>query len=101
MKIGEIKEVVHKMDPALSEQDEAYKAMVVLLASAVCGPNVIKLRKFTGYPQDMLSKFAIRLRRNGIWKGDKVYADWLDPEEGSAALILDSMVATGLMQRQT
>lgn len=96
----EIKKAVHQIDPALSEDDEAFKAMAVLLSSAVCGPNVVKLKRFTSYPSDLLNKFAYRLRRNGIWKGARVYADWMDPEEGGAALILDSLVAQGMMERQ-
>ena len=99
MKLADIKAMVRELDPKLEEDSDGYKALIVLLSSVVCGPNVTKLHRFTRYPYDLLNKFAYRLRLNGIWKGDKIYADWLDPEEGGVALILDSLVATGMMNK--
>lgn len=99
MRLKEIEVAVQKMDPGLQPDDEAYKATVVLLSSLEVGPHIQRLKKFTGYPRELLMKFSHFLRKNGVWRGGRVYADWFDEKEGAAALIMDSLVAQGMMER--
>ena len=93
----DVAEIVGK-DLTEDEDDIAFKASVVLLSSAVVGPSIERLAKFTGYPRSLISEFSKRLRENGIWKGGKIYANWLDPH-GGVDFICDSMVAVGWMAR--
>lgn len=99
MNLQEIKNEIKRMDPNCPEDDEAFKAQVVLLASAVIGPGIDGLRKFTGYPRSLLAKFNHNLRKSGVWRNGKVCANWDDEKDGGISFGLDTCVALGLMER--
>ena len=90
-----------KNDPNEDQDSEAFKAQLVLLASAVLGTfNQTKLRDFTKVEGSLIAKFAHNLRKSGVWKGrNTICANWCDEEEGGVAFMLDTLVATGMMQR--
>lgn len=94
----DVAEIIDKELSVDTEDDIAFKASVVLLSSAVVGPNIKRLVEFTGYPRSLISEFSKRLRENGIWKGGRIYANWLDPD-GGIEFICDSMVAVGWLAR--
>lgn len=99
MTIEEIEKAIFEMDPGLTRDDEPFQAQVVMLASADQGMmGIRRLSKFTRIPERMVSKFAHNLRKGGIWRGRKIYADWAG-EDGGIAFTLDSMVAVGLLER--
>lgn len=94
----QIEREVLKMDPGLKPDDEAVKAQVIMLASVQIGPNIKKLIKFTGYPPGLVHKFGHNLRKNGVWHGRRVRANWFD-EGGYIDLLLDTNVALGYLER--
>ncbi len=99
MTIDEVKAELKKMDPAFDEGDENCQAAIVLLSSLEVGTSIRKLREFTGLPSGLISKFSYNLRKSGVWRDSKVYADWADEESGGVSFTLDTLVATGMMQR--
>jgi hypothetical protein len=93
-------EEVKRMDPVLTETDEAFTAAVVLLSSIAVGPNIKRLAKFTQYPRKVIKPFSENLRRNGVWVGGRIYADdWGDEETGGVAFWMDVSVALGFIER--
>lgn len=96
----EIEAAISGGDPSLSRDDEIFKAQCVMFASAIHHRFDVKwLAKFTGINQSLVSKFAHNLRKGGVWRGRKIYANWADEKDGGISFALDSMVATGLMER--
>jgi hypothetical protein len=91
--------ILKKMDPNLKPNDEGYKAAAVLLASVNVGPDQERIAKALGYPRSLVSRFSSNLRKCGVWRNGKVYADWDDPETGGCAFWLDVCVALGLLER--
>ena len=99
MTLEEIKEMVSEGDPGLDPTDEAYKTQVILLTSAVVGPNIKRIAKFTGYPRAAIAQRGANWRAAGIWDGGKVIADnWDDPDKGWLGFILQSMVGDGILE---
>jgi hypothetical protein len=95
----EIVKTILKMDPGLTPDDEAFKAQLVMLAALDQETlDVRKLAKFTGVSVGLVNKFAHNLRKNGVWKGRKIYADWFG-ENGGIEFNLDTCVAIGWMER--
>jgi hypothetical protein len=91
-----------KSDPNENPESESFRAQLVMLMSASHGTmDVKKLAKLTGVPHSLVWKFAHNLRKNGVWHGRKICANWLDKENGGTAFMLDVCVATGLMARAT
>jgi len=83
----------------LEADDETYKAAAVLLASATLGPNPAAIAKTLKYPSALVAKFNYNLRKSGVWKRGRVFANWGDKETGGVAFWMDVMVAQGLMER--
>jgi hypothetical protein len=96
--LAELKKAAHEIDPALSEDDEDFKIMMILLASAVVGPYSKAVARFCGYTEWFVRKYAGNLRRNKIWYGKKIRCDWFD-EHGALALLLDVGVAKGWFEK--
>jgi hypothetical protein len=101
IRIKRLRNIVHEMDPSLSEDDESFKVAMVLLASGHHdgGPNGQRLAKFTGFPLPLVSVWGRRFRENGIWDGSKVVANWDDPEVGSIEFWMDVACGQGLVER--
>jgi hypothetical protein len=97
--LSRIKAELHKWDRGQSEDDDTFKAAVVMLAATHIGQDVRKLAQFTGYPYALVAKFSINLRTSGIWRNGKTYADWDDKKEGGAAFAIDTCVAVGWLKR--
>lgn len=96
--LKQIKAELHRMDRGQSEDEETFKAGVVLIASLRVGPNIRKLAKFTGYPYALIAKFAHNLRKSRVWRGGRVYANWFE-KDGGVDFALDTGVAVGWMTR--
>ncbi len=100
MNLHEIETEILRADPGLKREDEAFKAKVVMLTSAFEGTMSVKrLAKMTGLPYSLVAKFAHNLRKNGVWKGRKIYANWSDKENGGIEFELDTCIALGWMNR--
>ena len=83
-----------KDDANLSNQ-----AAVVLLSALQVGTSQRALTAFTKFPRRTVAGFVRRAREQGIFTRDgKVQAQWFD-ENGSIALLADSMVLCGLFNR--
>lgn len=95
----ELRAAILKAEPGIDQESEVFHAQMVLLASAIEGPNVQRLTKLSGAPRRLVAKFGHNLRKNGVWRGKKVYANWADEKEGGVAFQLDVLVAMGLMAK--
>ena len=97
--IGRIHEEVARLDPKLLKADEeSYKAAVVLLSSAQVGPNIKRIAKFARYPRATVAQFSRMLRKNRVWRGERIYTNWFD-ENGGVSFWLDVLAARGFVER--
>ena len=94
-----VKSTVSKMDETMDINSHAFRTAVILLSSAVVGPNINKIAKFTGYSVGAVRQRARNLRANKVWVGSKVSAEWLDKKNGTVAFLCDCLVADGLLVR--
>lgn len=99
MTLSQMKAELIKMNGSFDIKDEGDQAQLVMLAALQIGQNRRKLHQFTGISASIIAKFAHNLRKSGVWKNGKVYADWFDEEEGGLAFALDTNVALGLIER--
>ena len=83
----------------LAETEPGFDAGLVLLGSAVVGPNVKRISSWAGIPRDIVALYGKRLRDNGIWVGSKIHAEWFDEKTGGIAFFCDVNVALGHMER--
>lgn len=95
--LTEIENFVIDADPNLDMEEEAFKAAVILLSSAVFGTDIDTLAAFTGLPYNLIGKFADNLERSGVWKDGAVYHSGWDNEgmKGVISFWLDVAIATG------
>ena len=96
---AEIRAAALEVEPEIDQDSEDFQATLTLLASTRVGPNIKKIVTVTGVPTRMVSAFAANLRKNGVWKNGKIYANWADEKDGGIEFILDCLVARGLMDR--
>lgn len=77
----------------------ANRAGVVLLAALQVGTSQRALAAFTKFPAAQVRDFVRKAREQGIFTHNgKIRAEWFD-ENGSIALMADSLVLCGLMNR--
>jgi hypothetical protein len=57
----------------------------------------MRANKTAQIPETRRRKFMKNLRKNGVFVGNKIHAEW-DKENGVAALFLDANVALGYME---
>jgi len=103
--LDKIKEVAHsvhdgKAEPC-DEDSDTFKSTMILLGALVLGSTSSrKIAKFTGYNLHWVEERVARARAGGIFtRAGKIRADWMDPEDGAAALLLDTMVVQNLLER--
>jgi hypothetical protein len=95
-----VKREVRRNDPNLKDNDSAFVSAVILLSSAIVGPNMRKLARFTGYKLADVAQRGYRLRKNGIWVGRGVdCGEWSAPKSGGIAFWLHVAVAEGHVMR--
>ena len=87
----------HKEDPLLDRPPT--RAAATLLAACVVGPSVKRIAKFLVLPRRVVAEFSRSARRNGIWRGGRVYGDYFNEETGGIELCLDANCLFGLMKR--
>lgn len=97
--LDRIKKEVIRLDKTIDPNSEAFKTAVILLSSAVVGPNVKKIAKFSKLPRPLISEKAKNLRKGGVWVKDKLAVEWFD-ENGGIAFWADCLVADGLLERK-
>lgn len=73
-------------------------AVALLIASEIVGPNVKKCSKLLGVSRSNVAVLAKRLRENKVWDGRYVHHNW-GGNHGGASLLLDGLVAMGLLER--
>lgn len=98
----QIKEAVHELDPALTdESDETYRVAVLMLAASQIGTaDDLALARFTNEHAEWVAQIGQRLRSSGVWTEDGGTAcEWFEPESGGIAFWLDVAVAQGLVER--
>ena len=94
-----LKEEIKGLDPNLKEDDIAYSHALLLLASLVVGTSVKKIAGFTNLDFGLVKDAVKLLRKNGVFVGRKVHADWFDEKYGATAFWLDVCIADGLVER--
>lgn len=82
------------------KDDKCFLPGLVLLASVVCGPNTDKIAKFIKQPRSVVRDYGKVIRKNGIWKQDKIDCEWFDKDTGGVAFLCDVLVASGVMERK-
>lgn len=95
-KLAQIKRAILKDDPNLALDSDTFKSLTVLVASALVGPNIKRILKLTHIPRAFIAPRSARLRKNGIWVGARVHANW--ENDGYLGLCLDSLVADGYIE---
>lgn len=98
--LNTIVNTVKETYPSIRPETERFATYVILLASAVVGPNIKRVAKFTGLTRDEVSQRAYFLRSNGIWNGNRVYANWDHPTDGPRELKFDVAAAEGNLRRR-
>lgn len=91
-----IKEELLRLDPNIGPED--FLAGQFLLSAIAVGTGYFNIAKFMGVKPYTVRMFWVRARRNGIFRGRKVRAEWLT-ENGAVALFCDILVVTGLANR--
>lgn len=95
----EIAEQIKQLDPKLQPTDPAYQAATFLIASLMVGPVQYKIQHLTKLPKGLVAMFAHHCRKNKIWFGGKIHADWANEETGGLAFWCDVNVLTGMFER--
>lgn len=75
-------------------------AGLVLAAVSAFGTDPDVLSEITGHSTEYVRKVLKRLRRERVLRGQTLRAAWGDNETGSFAVLLDGMVAAGIMTRE-
>ena len=70
--ITTITQSIREKYPSLKPDSNRFKSYVILLASALVGPNIKRVAKLTGIPRKDVAARANNLRANGIWHGKQV-----------------------------
>lgn len=98
--IEQIREDIRQMDDGLEEDSDGFKVAVIVLSSAIIGPNIKRLARFTGYGRDFCSEISRHCREGGLWRGGRVYhSGWDDEKTGGIAFWLDCALAQGYIER--
>lgn len=103
----EARQAIQEAVDCFPDEDESIlNSLRILVASCFLGPNADKIAKFLDLNRDKVVRpRAKRLRQNGIWTQDGKIAlvcqDESTDEEVSLSLLLDAMVAEGLLVRKS
>lgn len=98
LELQKIQKEVARLDPSIKENSATFKTAVMLLSALQVGANEEKVMAFTGFSKSFVTSRARRLRKSGIWDGDKTACEWFG-EDGGIAFWADVCVAEGLLQR--
>ena len=92
---------VQKITEEKDKNSETNKIGQILLASAFKGVNEKEIAEFLEMDFDYVNKISKSLRKNRIWTKDNMVLgkDWFDKKSGGIALVLDILVAQGLLKR--
>ena len=82
----------------ITPDDKQYVPALILLSSAVKGPNADRIAKFINKPRSEVREVGKRLRDNGIWNGGKLCCGWFG-KDGGLEFCLDVNVACGFLNR--
>jgi len=96
--LAKVKAEVKRMDPKLSEEDDAFSAAMVLLASFLIGPPPQAISEQLNLPKDQVQRYTNGFIKNKIWKRGKVYGDFGNPRTGGSEFWLAVACACGLME---
>jgi hypothetical protein len=90
---------VYRLDPQLKKKEcePERDAVLLLLGAIVDGPN--RANKTAQISETRRRRYMKNLRKNKVFVGNKIHAEWDDPENGGYALMLDANVALGYMER--
>lgn len=83
----------------VDDLDPSIQSAMILMASGNVGPNAKRIAKLLGYPRKVVAEKARIARKNKIWVGGKIIAEWLDDKRGGVAFIADVAVLDGILER--
>jgi len=80
--------------------DSFDQAALFLLTAVEIGTDTEALANSTGLPISVCEECDRHAHVSGIFLNEEIYVgDWLDPETGAIAFMLDAMCVAGLMER--
>jgi len=99
-----VKDALSELDPSLndSEETEAYRTALVVVAALVEGPDTVRLAEFTEMPWDFVETIRRRMIQAELWNEIDIFCDHWFVEGGivrPTALWLDVLIAQGLLVR--
>lgn len=98
--VGNCKKMIIDMDRNIDQNDDSFKAAVVMLYGSLSGKHHAgTLRSKTGYASDFVKSVCSNLRKNLIWQNGMTHADWGNETEGSSEFWLHVAVALGFIER--
>src|SRR5208282_6489925 len=103
--LGFVKETLSEIDPSLNgtEENESYKAALVLLSAMSLGPDTTLLVEFTRLSRTFIATIRERMIRAELWtESETQYDHWFvgDREIRPCCFWADVLVAEGLVVRR-
>ena len=96
----ELIEEVKRLDPTMSEKDEAFFIASVLLSGLAVGADYKQISKFLGVRSGKVFKYKKNLEEAEIWTKDgRTSCNWFNKKTGSIAFWMDVLVAQGMLER--
>lgn len=74
-------------------------AALVLAAISTVGTDPRVLSELTGHSEEYIRRVLTRLRKQRVLRGQTLRGAWADDRHGSLAIMLDGMVAAGMVSR--
>lgn len=91
---------VKRISENKDKEAEDNVVMAILLSSAIVGPNEKKISDLLKLQPALVNYYGKKIRKNKIWAGNKVDGgEWFDKKIGGVALICDTLVVLGLLNR--
>lgn len=100
--LNEAHAIVQSMDKNISEDDETFKAAVVMIFPLVSdtGYNIKKIAKEAGMSRPFVGKIVKNLKKNKIWHQNVIHhSGWMDDKTGTISFWLDALCALGHIER--
>jgi hypothetical protein len=97
--VDDIKKMILKMDRNETEGSDSFNVALLLLSAAHIGAERSRLSSFTGLPKKFIYVVERRLRKNGVWVGERTSCNWKDKKTGTISFYLDVGIGLGHIER--
>jgi hypothetical protein len=84
-----VRQAILQFDATVHLQDPSAVLLCFVLASSIVGPDAERLAAMCEIPPSLAANWAANLRRNGVWKGDKVdCVPWYETKRGVSSFLV-------------